>query len=93
MGFIAYSHNLENTAKLLTFSKLVQLKEQNDRNRVFVTGQTLMTGKFDDAGGQTSSKICEQLESVVFNRSKIRRVNLLDKNSRHNLMKKMKDYL
>mmetsp|Transcript_33642 Transcript_33642/g.51891 ORF Transcript_33642/g.51891 Transcript_33642/m.51891 type:complete len:121 (+) Transcript_33642:277-639(+) len=88
MGFIAYSHNIENSVRQLTLSKLVNLKEAGDRNRLFVTGQQMMLTE-----ATTSSALCGILQDQEVRRSKIRRASLLDKNNRATIVKKMKDSL
>lgn len=43
MGFIAYAQNVENTVKLITFNKNLNLNEPHDKNRIFVTGTSIMS--------------------------------------------------
>jgi len=45
MGFIAYAQNIENTVRLMTFSKNANLNEPHDKNRIFVTGLSMFSAK------------------------------------------------
>ena len=45
MGFIAYAQNIENSIRLITFSKNANLNEPHDKNRIFVTGLSMMSTK------------------------------------------------
>ena len=60
MGFIAYAHHIENSCKLLSFSKTVQFNEAHDKNRIFVTGTSIMSTKLPTSQ-QAIAKVCEQL--------------------------------
>ena len=46
MGFVAYAQNLNETVKLLCMSKMVQIvSSHHDKNRIFVTGNAMMSTK------------------------------------------------
>lgn len=46
MGFVAYAQNINETVKILCMSKMVQLVASNhDKNRIFVTGNSMMSTK------------------------------------------------
>lgn len=60
MGFIAYAINLDNTCKMLSFNKTMKLCEPQDKNRIFVTGTSIMSTKLPTSKAAVS-KQCEQL--------------------------------
>ena len=60
MGFIAYAGNIDNTCKLISFSKAVQLNDQTDKNRIFVTGTSIMSTKLPTTMPAVI-KVCDQL--------------------------------
>jgi len=62
MGFIAYAQNINETIKLLCMSKLVALVHSNhDKNRIFVTGNAMMSTKLSSSK-QAIEKAIRQLE-------------------------------
>jgi len=92
MGFIAYAHNIENTVKLMSFSKLIQLNEPHEKNRIFVTGQSMMSTKINSSSASVA-KICDQLIHLPLKRDKMKRANFLDRHTRGNILRKMKEGL
>ena len=92
MGFIAYAHNIENTVKLLSFSKLISLNEPHDKNRIFVTGQKIMSTNLVSTSSAIT-KALDHLESQEIRKDKVKRANFLDRHSRVGILKKMKESL
>ena len=45
MSFIAYAQHLEATCKLITSSKSIALCESMDKNRIYLSGTTIMSTK------------------------------------------------
>ncbi len=92
MGFIAYALNIENSVKMMSFSKLISLNEPHEKNRIFVTGTSMMSAKAS-ASSAAVNKVCDQLERLEIKRDKLKRCNFLDRHTRQNALKKMKEAL
>lgn len=45
MSFIAYSQHIENTCKLITSSKAISLCDSMDKNRIYLSGTSIMSTK------------------------------------------------
>ena len=58
MGFIAYAQNLDNSCKLLSFNKAMKLNEVQDKNRIFVTGTSIMSTKLPTSKAAVA-KVCD----------------------------------
>ena len=63
MGFIAYAQNIENTVKLMTFNKNTTLNDAHDKNRIFVTGNTMFSAKLSTSKA-AQDKVIDQLAQV-----------------------------
>ena len=92
MGFIAYAQNIENTVKLMTCSKLIQLNEPHEKNRIFVTGHSMMSTKISSSEASIN-KAYSQLQRTEIKRDKVKRANFLDRNTRSGILRKMRDSL
>jgi len=58
MSFIAYPFHLENSVKLITCNKLVNLSEGiNDKPRIYLSGTSIMSIKLN-VSTENSKKIC-----------------------------------
>ena len=61
MSFIAYPQHLEASCKLLSCSKAINFTETNhDKNRIFVSGTSIMSTKLHVSLAQ-SRKLCDEL--------------------------------
>ena len=61
MSFIGYSQHLEDCCRFMTFSKLIHLNDgPNDKNRIFISGTSVMSTKMTTTAGQ-SKKLCDEL--------------------------------
>ena len=61
MSFIAYAQHLENSCKLISSSKLINLSDgPNDKNRIYMSGAATMSTKLTASLAQ-SRKICDGL--------------------------------
>jgi len=60
MSFIAYAGNLEQTARLISFNKNINLNDTHDKNRIFVTGHSIMSQKLS-ASEKSFNKACDAL--------------------------------
>ena len=81
MGFIAYAQNVENTVKLITFNKNLNLNEPHDKNRIFVTGTSIMSQKVPTSLA-AQNKAAEQLNNTKVFSEKLRRANIVDRTRR-----------
>ena len=92
MSFIAYAGNLEQTARLISFNKNINLNDAHDKNRIFVTGHSIMSQKLSSTD-KSINKACENLSLQPVFRQKIKRCNILEKGSRNECHKKMRESL
>lgn len=79
MSFIAYAQHIENTCKLITSSKSISLCENVDKNRIYLSGTSIMSTKLT-VSLANCRKICEQVSNTDISRNKIKRINFLEKN-------------
>jgi UDP-N-acetylglucosamine 2-epimerase len=49
---------MENTVKLVTFNNKLNLNEHNDKNRIFVTGNTIMSAKLSTSEA-ARNRVCD----------------------------------
>jgi hypothetical protein len=90
MSFIAYAQHLEATCKLITSSKSISLCESMDKNRIYLSGTTIMSTKLT-VSLANCNKICNQLaDTDIVCTNKIKRTNYLDKHQKNNCNLKMK---
>ena len=64
LSFIAYAINLENTCKLSTQSKQINLNDDNDKNRIYLSGNALMSSKLP-VGKVHKEKACLELANTA----------------------------
>lgn len=89
MSFIAYAQHIENSCKLITSSKSISLCENADKNRIYLSGATIMSTKLT-VSLANCRKICEQIVNTSVSRGKIKRINFLEKNCKTQCNNKMK---
>jgi hypothetical protein len=90
MSFIAYAQHLEATCKLITSSKSIALCESMDKNRIYLSGTTIMSTKLT-VSLANCNKICNHLaDTEIVCTNKIKRINYLDKHQKNNCNLKMK---
>lgn len=61
MGFVAYAQNINESVKILCMSKLVQFASSQEKNRIFVTGNAMMSTKLS-ATKTAIEKAIEELQ-------------------------------
>lgn len=84
MGFIAYAQNINESVKLLCMSKLVALvHSSHDKNRIFVTGNAMMSTKLSSSKQAIEKAITQLHEHPIINVPHLRRCQLLDRQERH----------
>jgi hypothetical protein len=62
----------------MTFSKNANLNEPHDKNRIFVTGLTMMSAKLSISKA-AQEKVLDQINAVHISSEKIKRSNVLDR--------------
>ena len=60
MSFIAYAQHIESTCKLITSSKSINLCDNTDKNRIYLSGTSIMSYKLT-VSLANCRKICEQV--------------------------------
>lgn len=84
MGFIAYAQNINETVKLLCMSKLVALVHStHDKNRIFVTGNAMMSTKLSSSKAAIDKAIRNLEAHPSINIPYLRRCQLLDRQERN----------
>ena len=58
MSFIAYAQHIESTCKLITSSKSISLCDSADKNRIYLSGTSIMSTKLTISLAN-SRKVCE----------------------------------
>lgn len=83
MGFVAYAQNLNETVKLLTMSKVVQLTSScTEKNRIFVTGSAMMSTKLSASKQAIDNAIQDLLQHPPISVPFLKRCQLLEKHDR-----------
>ena len=92
MSFVAYGHHLENTCKMASCNKQFYLNDGDDKNRLYCTGQTMMSAKLS-VNMANSRKLCEDLQNEYIFNNRVKREFFLEKQPRNQTVNKMKQIL